>query len=78
MDRPSRDRLLALDPPSIVAGVGAAGIRCVSVPVERAARPTGPSAWTAQARVRQSARSLAWAWRTTSSMRRKAGSGSSG
>lgn len=63
MDRPSRDRLVVLDPPGIVAGVGAAGITCASVPVERAARPTGRSAWTAQARVRQSAQSLAWAWR---------------
>jgi glycosyltransferase involved in cell wall biosynthesis len=78
MDRPTRDRLVALDPPGIVAGVGAAGVRCVSIPVERAARPSGTSAWTAQARVGQSARSLAWAWRTTSSMRRNAGSGSSG
>ncbi len=75
MDRPSRDRLLALDPPGIVAGVGAAGLRCESLPVERAARPSGTSAWTAQGRVGQSARSLAWAWRTTSSMRRNAGSG---
>lgn len=63
MDRPSRDRLLALDPPGIVAGVGAAGIPCVSVPVTRAARPAGRSAWTARARLRQSSRSLAWAWR---------------
>ena len=63
MDRPSRDRLLALDPPGIVAGVGAAGIPCVSVPVARAARPAGRSAWTARARLRQSSRSLAWAWR---------------
>ena len=63
MDRPSRDRLLALDPPGIVAGVGVAGIACVSVPVARSTRPSGRSAWTAQARVRQSAKSLAWAWR---------------
>ena len=63
MDRPSRDRLLALDPPGIVAGVGGAGIPCVSVPVERDARPSGRSAWTATARLRQSGRTLAWAWR---------------
>jgi polyisoprenyl-phosphate glycosyltransferase len=78
MDRPSRDRLLALEPPGIVAGVGAAGIACVSVPVARHARPSGSSAWTTHARLRQSGRSLAWAWRTTSSMRRQARSGSSG
>ena len=73
MDRPSRDRLLALDPPGIVAGVGAAGIPCVSVPVARDARPSGCSAWTTLARVHQSGRSLAWAWRTTSSSRGKGG-----
>jgi polyisoprenyl-phosphate glycosyltransferase len=66
MDRPSRDRLLALDPPGIVAGVGAAGIPCVSVPVERDARPCGRSAWTATARLGQSARSLLWAYRARS------------
>lgn len=70
LDRPARDRLVALDPPGIVAGVGAAGIACVSVPVERGARPSGRSAWTAQARLGQSARSLVWAWRTTSSRSR--------
>ena len=63
MDRPSRDQLLALGPPGIVAGVGAAGIPCVSVPVERASRLGGRSAWTAAARLRQSGRTLAWAWR---------------
>ena len=60
MDRPSRHALLALDPPSIVAGVGAAGISAVSVPVERDRRPSGRSAWTGRARARQSARTLAW------------------
>ena len=63
MDRPSRDRLLALGPPGIVAGVGAARIPCASVPVVRAVRPAGRSAWTATARLRQSGRTLAWAWR---------------
>jgi undecaprenyl-phosphate 4-deoxy-4-formamido-L-arabinose transferase len=63
MDRPSRDRLLALGPPGIVAGVGAARIPCVSIPVERAPRPVGRSAWTPAARLRQSGRTLAWAWR---------------
>ena len=63
MDRPSRDRLLALGPPGIVAGVGAAGIACVSVPVVRDARPTGRSAWTPAARLRHSGRTLAWAAR---------------
>jgi hypothetical protein len=35
----------------------------VSVPVARVVRPVGESAWTASARLRQSARSLAWAVR---------------
>ena len=78
MDRPSRDRLLALDPPGIVAGVGAAGIPCASVPVVRDARPSGRSAWTARARLRQSGRSLTWAWRTTGSGQRKGGPSSTG
>ncbi|HVL04832.1 MAG TPA: glycosyltransferase [Acidimicrobiales bacterium] len=63
VDRPSRDRLLALDPPGVVAGVGAAGIRWASVPVVRAPRPSGRSAWTPAARLGQSARSLLWAYR---------------
>jgi len=64
MDRRARDALLTLDPPSVVAGVGAAGVRAVSLPVERARRPSGRSAWTSTSRLRQSARSLAWAART--------------
>jgi glycosyltransferase involved in cell wall biosynthesis len=63
MDRRSRDRLLALDPPGIVAGVGAAGIPWASVPVARAPRLVGRSAWTPAARLGQSARSLLWASR---------------
>lgn len=63
LDRPSRDRLLALDAPGVVAGIGAAGVRWASVPVVRAPRPAGRSAWTPAARVGQSARTLAWAWR---------------
>ena len=63
MDPPSMGALVPLDPPSVVAGVGAAGIRSTSIPVARATRPTGRSAWTASARLRQSARTLAWAYR---------------
>jgi glycosyltransferase involved in cell wall biosynthesis len=63
MDRPSRDRLLALGPPGIVAGVGAARIPWASIPVERDRRPSGSSSWTTPARVGQSARSLLWAYR---------------
>ena len=63
LDRPSRDTLLTLSPPSIVAGIGAARIRAASVPVVRSPRPSGHSAWTSTARLRQSGRALAWAWR---------------
>ena len=63
MDRPSRDTLLTLSPPGIVAGLGGARIRATSVPVVRAPRPSGRSAWTRTARLRQSVRTLAWAWR---------------
>lgn len=64
MDRRARDALVALDPPSIPAGVGVAGIRSTSVPVERAPRASGRSAWSTPARIRQSARTLAWAYRS--------------
>ena len=63
MDGATRRALLAMSPPGMVAGIGAAGVRCASVPVVRAARPSGRSAWTATARLRQSAQSLVWAWR---------------
>lgn len=56
----ARDALLRLQPPSIVAGVGVARLATRSLAVERAPRPTGRSAWTATARLRQSGRTLAW------------------
>ena len=62
MDRAARDTLLHLSPPGIVAGIGAARIPATSVPVVRAPRASGRSAWTAAARLRQSGRTLAWAW----------------
>jgi hypothetical protein len=49
--------------PSVVLAVAAAHVPVTSVPVTRDRRPTGRSAWTAAARLRQSARSLAWAAR---------------
>ena len=63
IDATTRRALLTTSPPGIVAGIGAAGVRCASVPVVRAARVTGRSAWTPAARLRQSGRTLAWAWR---------------
>jgi SAM-dependent methyltransferase len=49
--------------PSVVAALGAARLRVVSVPVHRDVRTVGVSSWTARARVRQSARTLWWAAR---------------
>lgn len=63
MDRASKDVLLAMSPPGVVAGIGAARIRTTSIPVVRAGRPSGRSAWTTAARLRQSGRTLVWAWR---------------
>lgn len=57
----ARDALVRLWPPSVVAGIGVAGVPVASVPVERSARPVGRSAWTSAARLRHSARTLAWA-----------------
>ncbi|MFP5318981.1 MAG: glycosyltransferase [Acidimicrobiia bacterium] len=57
----ARDAIVRLRGPSVVAALGVARVRAVSVPVERAVRPSGRSAWTPAARLRQSARTLAWA-----------------
>lgn len=63
LGRPARDAVVRLRAPSVVAAVGVAGIPTTSVPVDRARRPSGRSAWTATARLRQSMRTLAWAAR---------------
>ncbi|SNR68991.1 glycosyltransferase [Blastococcus mobilis] len=47
--------------PSVVLAVARAGVPTTSVPVTRDLRPVGRSAWTGQARLRQSVRSLSWA-----------------
>jgi len=57
----ARRAVLDLGGPSVVAAIGAAGIPLASVPVERHPRPSGRTAWTSTARLRQSARTLAWA-----------------
>jgi glycosyltransferase involved in cell wall biosynthesis len=54
---------VAAGAPSVVLAVGRSGRPVASVPVERDRREVGSSAWTARARLRQSARSLAWAVR---------------
>jgi len=59
--REVREALLHLRPPSIVAGIGVSGLPVASVPVERVRRSMGCSGWTSVARLRQSARTLAWA-----------------
>jgi hypothetical protein len=70
MDRAVRTtvltEVLAGRAPSVVLVVARARRPVVSVPVTRDVRPVGESAWTASARLRQSARSLAWAVRTRS------------
>jgi undecaprenyl-phosphate 4-deoxy-4-formamido-L-arabinose transferase len=62
----ARDAVLAAQAPSLVAAVGAARLPVASVPVRRDARGQGSSSWTARARLRQSARTLAWAARSRS------------
>jgi hypothetical protein len=61
LDARGRAAVLGHDAPSIVAAIGASRLPVVSVPVERAVRPTGSSAWTGRARLRQSVQSLVWA-----------------
>jgi glycosyltransferase involved in cell wall biosynthesis len=63
LDARARNAVLRLRGPSLVAAVGAARLPTASIPVERAARASGSSAWTTRARLRQSARTLAWTLR---------------
>jgi hypothetical protein len=55
--------VLRLQAPSLVAAVGAARLPTASVPVQRAERTSGRSAWTGRARLAQSVRTLAWTLR---------------
>jgi len=63
LDATARRVVLAASAPSLVAAIGAARLRAASVPVPRAAREHGRSAWTVRGRLRQSSRTLAWAAR---------------
>lgn len=63
MDGRARAAVLRLQGPSLVAALGAARLPVASLPVERAARESGRSAWTTRARLRQSARTLTWTLR---------------
>ncbi len=65
LDARARDAVLRLQAPSVVAAVGAARLPVASIPVDRASREVGRSAWTARARLRQSVRTLAWTLRNT-------------
>ena len=60
MDARGRDAVLRLQAPSLVAALGASRLPVASVPVERAPREVGSSAWTPRARLALSARTLAW------------------
>ncbi len=60
VDARGRDAIVGSDAPSVVAALGAARLPTASVPVERAARPVGVSAWTTRARLTQSLRTLRW------------------
>jgi len=59
----ARDAVVRLRAPSIVAAVGVTGLPVASIPVARARRPSGRSAWGSSARLRQSVETLAWAAR---------------
>ena len=59
----ARAAVLDAQAPSLVVAIGAARLPVTSVPVRRDAREQGTSSWTARARLRQSARTLAWAAR---------------
>ncbi len=59
----ARAAVVEFGAPSIVAAIGASGLPVASLPVARAGRSTGRSAWTASARLAQSGRTLAWAAR---------------
>ena len=60
LDARARESVLRLQGPSLVAAIGAARLPTASVPVARDVRGSGTSAWTTRARLRQSARTLAW------------------
>jgi len=57
----ARTAILAAGAPSLVLALGVARLPLASVPIPRSRRPLGRSAWTTAARLRHSARCLAWA-----------------
>ena len=68
LERSVVERLVALDGrrrPSLVAMVGCLRVPMISIPVERAARPSGRSSYGPLGRLRLGVRAIAWAldWR---------------
>jgi len=67
LDRPTVSRLLSMEngAPFVVAMIGCAGLRTVSVPVVRSPRPSGESAYSSWRRLRSGLRGVAWVirWR---------------
>ncbi|HVE74405.1 MAG TPA: glycosyltransferase [Mycobacteriales bacterium] len=60
LDSRGREAILLGRAPSVVAALAVSGLPLGSIPVERAARAEGSSAWTARRRLSQSLRTLAW------------------
>jgi glycosyltransferase involved in cell wall biosynthesis len=63
LDARARAAVLREQAPSLVAALGASRLPLTSIPVQRAPREVGASAWTTRARLRQSAATLAWTLR---------------
>jgi glycosyltransferase involved in cell wall biosynthesis len=60
----ARRAVLSAQAPSLVAAIGAARLPVASLPVVRAPRSCGRSAWSTSARLRQSLRTLTWTLRS--------------
>jgi len=65
LERNLVQRLLAMTGPEpfVVAMIGCSGFPCRSIPVPRAVRPRGTSAYSSLMRLRSACRGLAWAFR---------------
>lgn len=72
LDARGREAVLRLQGPSLVAALGASRLPVASVPVQRAPRELGRSAWTTRARLQQSARTLAWTMKARREARHEA------
>jgi polyisoprenyl-phosphate glycosyltransferase len=65
LERKLVQRLLAMSGPQpfVVAMIGCSGFSCRSIPVHRATRPRGTSAYSSLMRLRSACRGFAWAFR---------------